>query len=122
MSVMVDLYCASYSTPPDAVTLDIDDTVDMVHGHQQLSLFNARNGFARSSCLRGSLFRRRIDPATCHHDGPRRTMTTRAVGALSNQSDQPSARSQSLIKPRRKRPNRNACLPQINRQNQLLGE
>jgi hypothetical protein len=27
MSVMVDLYCASYSTPPDAVTLDIDDTV-----------------------------------------------------------------------------------------------
>jgi hypothetical protein len=41
MSVMVDLYCASYSTPPDAVTLDIDDTVDVVHGHQQLSLFNA---------------------------------------------------------------------------------
>ena len=24
-----------------AVTLDIDDTVDVVHGHQQLSLFNA---------------------------------------------------------------------------------
>jgi hypothetical protein len=44
---------------------------------------------SRSSCRRGSLFRRRIDPATCHHDRPRRTMTTRAVGALSNQSDQP---------------------------------
>jgi len=41
MGVMVDLYCASYSRPPDAVTLDIDDTVDVVHGHQQLSLFNA---------------------------------------------------------------------------------
>jgi hypothetical protein len=41
MGVMVDLYCASYATPPDAVTLDIDDTVDVVHGHQQLSLFNA---------------------------------------------------------------------------------
>jgi hypothetical protein len=41
MGVMVDLYCASYPTPPDAVTLDIDDTVDVVHGHQQLSLFNA---------------------------------------------------------------------------------
>jgi hypothetical protein len=38
---MVDLYCASYSRPPRAVTLDIDDTVDVVHGHQQLSLFNA---------------------------------------------------------------------------------
>ena len=39
--VMVDLYCASYAAPPEAVVLDIDDTVDVVHGHQQLSLFNA---------------------------------------------------------------------------------
>ena len=38
---MVDLYCASYAHPPAAVTLDIDDTVDVVHGHQQMSLFNA---------------------------------------------------------------------------------
>jgi hypothetical protein len=41
MGVMVDLYCASYPAPPAAVTLDIDDTLDVVHGHQQLSLFNA---------------------------------------------------------------------------------
>jgi len=41
MGVMVDLYCASYSAPPVAVTLDIDDTLDVVHGHQQLSFFNA---------------------------------------------------------------------------------
>jgi Transposase DDE domain group 1 len=41
IAVMVDLYYASYPKPPDAVTLDIDDTVDVVHGHQQLSLFNA---------------------------------------------------------------------------------
>jgi hypothetical protein len=38
---MVDIYCASYAKPPAAVTLDIDDTVDIVHGHQQLALFNA---------------------------------------------------------------------------------
>jgi hypothetical protein len=38
---MVDIYCASYPRPPAAVTLDIDDTVDIVHGHQQLALFNA---------------------------------------------------------------------------------
>jgi len=38
---MVDTYCASYKQPPAGVTLDIDDTVDVVHGHQQLSLFNA---------------------------------------------------------------------------------
>jgi hypothetical protein len=41
---MLDLYCASYATPPDAVTLDIDDTVDVVHGRQQLSLFNGHYG------------------------------------------------------------------------------
>src|ERR1700712_1976019 len=39
--VLVDLYCASYAKPPAAVTLDIDDTCDAVHGQQQLSLFNA---------------------------------------------------------------------------------
>jgi hypothetical protein len=37
----VDFYCESYGTPPKAVTFDIDDTVDVVHGHQQLSFFNA---------------------------------------------------------------------------------
>jgi hypothetical protein len=39
--VLIDHYCASYAAPPRAVTLDIDDTCDVVHGHQQLSLFNA---------------------------------------------------------------------------------
>jgi hypothetical protein len=39
--VLIDLYCASYAAPPKAVTLDIDDTCDVAHGHQQLSLFNA---------------------------------------------------------------------------------
>ena len=38
---MIDTYCASYKRPPRSVTLDIDDTLDVVHGHQQLSLFNA---------------------------------------------------------------------------------
>lgn len=38
---MVDLWCNSYPRPPKAITLDIDDTADTVHGHQQLSLFNA---------------------------------------------------------------------------------
>ncbi len=39
--VLVDLWLSSYAAPPEAVTLDIDDTLDVVHGHQQLSLFNA---------------------------------------------------------------------------------
>jgi Transposase DDE domain group 1 len=41
---MIDLYCASYARLPAAVTLDIDDTPDIVHGHQQLSLFNSHYG------------------------------------------------------------------------------
>lgn len=41
MAAMVDLFCQSWATPPAAITLDIDDTLDRVHGHQQLSLFNA---------------------------------------------------------------------------------
>ncbi len=41
MRVMVAVYCGSYDRPPASVTLDIDDTLDVVHGHQQLSMFNA---------------------------------------------------------------------------------
>ncbi len=41
MRAMVALYCTSYDRPPASVTLDIDDTLDVVHGHQQLSMFNA---------------------------------------------------------------------------------
>lgn len=43
MRAMVDFYCTSYPRPPAAVTLDIDDTLDVVHGRQQLSLFNAHH-------------------------------------------------------------------------------
>jgi DDE family transposase len=38
---LIDQWMESYATPPDGVVLDIDDTCDVVHGHQQLSLFNA---------------------------------------------------------------------------------
>jgi len=41
MAAMVDQFCESYRRAPASITLDIDDTVDAVHGHQQLSLFNA---------------------------------------------------------------------------------
>jgi hypothetical protein len=39
---MVDLWCRGHANGPKSVTLDIDDTADTVHGHQQLSLFDAR--------------------------------------------------------------------------------
>ena len=41
MLAMVDLFCDSWDAPPASITLDIDDTLDRVHGQQQLSLFNA---------------------------------------------------------------------------------
>ena len=40
-AALVDLFCRSFPAPPAAITLDIDDTCDAVHGHQQLSLFHA---------------------------------------------------------------------------------
>ena len=40
-AALVDVFCRSFPAPPAAITLDIDDTCDPVHGRQQLSLFNA---------------------------------------------------------------------------------
>jgi len=41
---MIDLFCRSYETPPRSIDLDVDDTDDMVHGGQQLALFNTHAG------------------------------------------------------------------------------
>jgi hypothetical protein len=38
---LVDIWCESYPKPPKSVVLDIDDTVDVVHGHQQWAQWNA---------------------------------------------------------------------------------
>ena len=40
----IDLFCRGYATPPASIVLDIDDTNDMVHGGQQLALFNTHAG------------------------------------------------------------------------------
>jgi Transposase DDE domain group 1 len=41
MVAMVAQFCASWKRPPGSIIVDIDDAFDAVHGHQQLSLFNA---------------------------------------------------------------------------------
>jgi Transposase DDE domain group 1 len=41
MDAMVELFCDSFEQVPRRIVLDIDDTEDRVHGHQQLSLFHA---------------------------------------------------------------------------------
>jgi hypothetical protein len=40
----IDLFCRGYARPPDSIVLDIDDTADLVHGGQQLALFNTHAG------------------------------------------------------------------------------
>ena len=39
-AALVDSFCRSFGQAPGAITLDIDDTCDPVHGRQQLSLFH----------------------------------------------------------------------------------
>jgi len=41
MAAMIEVFCASYARAPMSLVLDIDDTLDRVHGQQQLALFNA---------------------------------------------------------------------------------
>ena len=45
---LVDIFCRSFPSPPAAITLDIDETCDAVHGQQQLSLFH---GFYDTRCF-----------------------------------------------------------------------
>ena len=49
-AALVDVFCRSFPAPPVAITLEIDDTCDPVHGHQQLSLFHAHYD---TRCLSG---------------------------------------------------------------------
>ena len=47
----IDLFCASYKSPPQRIELDIDDTDDMVHGGQQLALISEGHVVgAKSGC------------------------------------------------------------------------
>jgi hypothetical protein len=41
MATMVELFCDSFEQVPNRIVLDIDDTEDRVHGHQELALFHA---------------------------------------------------------------------------------
>jgi len=43
MDTMVDLFCDSFTEVPRRILLDIDDTLDRVHGGQQLALFHAHH-------------------------------------------------------------------------------
>ena len=40
---LIDVWCQSHRHPPRRITLDIDDTPDIAHGHQALAVFNAHH-------------------------------------------------------------------------------
>lgn len=40
----IDLFCHSFPTPPERITLDFDTTIDPAHGQQVLSCFNTHAG------------------------------------------------------------------------------
>jgi hypothetical protein len=43
LAAMIDISSAGYPAAPPAMTLDIDDTCDVVHGYQQLSFWNGHH-------------------------------------------------------------------------------
>ncbi len=38
---LIDIWCGSYKAPPGSVVLDIDDTLDVAHGRQEMAEWNA---------------------------------------------------------------------------------
>ncbi len=38
---LIDIWCGSYKAPPRSVVLDIDDTLDVAHGRQEMAEWNA---------------------------------------------------------------------------------
>ena len=38
---LIDIWCGSYKAPPSSVVLDIDDTLDVAHGRQEMAEWNA---------------------------------------------------------------------------------
>jgi hypothetical protein len=40
MATMIELFCDSFTEVPNRIVLDIDDTEDRVHGHQELARFH----------------------------------------------------------------------------------
>jgi hypothetical protein len=42
-AALIDQFCSSFPAPPDEITLDIDDTLDIVYGGQQLSFWNGHH-------------------------------------------------------------------------------
>ena len=57
-SGFIDLFCRSYARVPASIVLDIDDTDDLVHGQQELALFNTHAGgtlFPADPYFRGKL-------------------------------------------------------------------
>ncbi len=66
---LVNLWPSIYAAPRENITRDIHDKVDVVHGHQQLSLFNGHNdecfSFRSTSTTRSKSTTLALSPRAC---------------------------------------------------------
>jgi len=77
-AALPDQFCVSFATPPAEITLDIDDTVDEVHGGQQLSFWNALFTTAAASCRSTSTTSRAASRSSSSCARARRPMARRS--------------------------------------------
>ena len=85
VAAVVELFCVSWDHPPAAITPDVDNTLDSVHGHQQLALSNAHyderrflpihiyaatSGKPVAVILHQGRTAEALDPATRQHHSP----------------------------------------------------
>jgi len=84
---MIDAFCDSYARVTDRILLDFDDTVDLAHGGQQLSLFNTHAG---DTCLPADPdFRGRNRETRCCELAPRQAPLERG-GRQSDRACRPA--------------------------------
>ncbi len=91
---MIATFCESFPRPPRQIVLDIDDTTDLTHGAQQLSLFNTHAG---GYCFQPILiFEAATQKPVCHHPASRETPVRRGshqrVAAMSFVRSGPTGR------------------------------
>src|SRR4051794_27222751 len=102
MGVMVDLYCASYTKPPAAVTLDIDDTVASCTATSN-SRCSTPTTTSAASCRSTSMTRQRAGRSLCccalarRPQAPRSAVTCAVSSiAFAGTGRRPASRSEAM--------------------------
>ena len=95
-TALVDLFCRSFPTPPATVTLDIDDTCNPVHGHQQLSLCRHCEHYRQARLGPGRLHRLPPVPQHCRVNHDEIPVAIAAAGQPDPRASQPAGQLPDL--------------------------